>query len=401
MIHRILEKSLFYRFGLGKVLVILGARQTGKTTMLRELFQGEDTLFLNGDEGDVQSLFENISASRLEAVFGGKRVVVIDEAQRIKNIGLKLKLAVEKLPRPVQIIATGSSSFDLANEVNEPLTGRKREFRLFPLSFAELVNHHGLLEEKRLLPHRLVFGYYPEVASNPGSEREILRELSDSYLYRDVLMWERIKKPEKLVKLLQALALQIGAQSSYSELAQLCGLDVKTVEKYVVLLEQCFVIFRLGSFSRNLRNELKFSRKIYFYDNGIRNALLADFTIPETRRDTGALWENFLVSERMKKLEYDSWQSGTPGGAEAPASGPAANSPAGTRPHSWFWSTVSRQEIDYIEEGDGKLSAWEFKWNSGLGKAVKKYRKPENFFEAYPNCPFEIITPDNMENFVL
>lgn len=388
------------RFGQGKVILIMGARQTGKTTLLRELLAGmgqaQETVFLNGDESDVRALFENISSARLKALFGGKRFVVIDEAQRIRDIGLKLKLAADNLPKTVQIIATGSSSFDLANEVNEPLTGRKREFRLFPLSFAEMVNYHGPLEEKRLLPHRLVYGYYPEVVTNPGNEQEVLRELSDSYLYKDILTWERIKKPEKLIKLLQALALQIGSQVSYSELGQLCSLDTKTVEKYLVLLEQCFVIFRLGSFSRNLRNELKFSRKIYFYDNGIRNSLLADFTIAETRRDTGALWENFLVSERMKKLEYDCWL----GEKSTPEKSGSEKSASGTRPHTWFWRTVSQQEIDYIEERNGTISAWEFKWNSGMG-SIKKYKKPQKFFEAYPGSSFTLLTPDVMEDFLL
>jgi predicted AAA+ superfamily ATPase len=387
MIHRLLETGIPAHIGKGKVIVLMGARQTGKTTALKEIFSKyEDTLFLNGDESDVHLLFANLNAARAQTLFAGKRFVIIDEAQRIKDIGLRLKLIVDTLPMPTQIVATGSSSFDLANDVNEPLTGRKREFRLFPLSFDEMTRHHGILEEKRLLAHRLVFGMYPEVVANPGQERAVLRELSDSYLYKDVLMWERIKKPEKLLKLLQALALQIGSQVSYSELGGLCGIDVKTVEKYLVLLEQCFVIFRLGSFSRNIRNELKFSRKLYFYDNGIRNALLADFTIAETRRDIGALWENFLVSERQKKLEYDFWQKGT------------------VMPHTWFWRTTSQKEIDYLEERDGRISAWEFKWAGGVNRAAdsrKAYKKPKKFFDAYPDASFEIITPDRIEDFLL
>jgi predicted AAA+ superfamily ATPase len=298
--------------------------------------------------------------------------VVLDEAQRIKDIGVKLKLITDQLP-DIQLIVTGSSSFDLANQVNEPLTGRKWEYHMYPLSFAEMAAHHGLLDEKRLIPHRLVYGYYPDVVNHPGEEREILKLLSDSYLYKDILMWEQIKKPEKLVKLLQALAFQIGSKVSYSELGQTCGLDAKTIEKYIVLLEQCFVIFRLGSFSRNLRNELKNSRKIYFYDTGIRNAVIADFSIPETRRDTGALWENFLISERKKKLAYSHlWKN------------------------TWFWRTVSQQEIDYLEEGDGVLQAFEFKWNPGA-----KYKKPRTFLEAYPECTITLITPDNADEFLL
>jgi predicted AAA+ superfamily ATPase len=351
----------------------MGARQVGKTTLTGELFKGSpDTLWLNGDELDVQNLFENISSTRLKLLFGEKKYVVIDEAQRIKDIGLKLKLIADQLPE-IQLIATGSSSFDLANQVNEPLTGRKWEYRMYPVSFAEMVKHHGLLNEKRLIPHRLVYGYYPDVVNNIGNEKEVLKQLSDSYLYKDILMWEQIKKPEKLLKLLQAIAFQIGSQVSYSELGQICGLDVKTVEKYVVLLEQCFVIFRLGSFSRNLRNELKNSRKIYFYDTGIRNALIADFSLAESRRDIGALWENFLVSERKKKLEYDLlWKN------------------------SWFWRTTGQKEIDYIEEGDGVIHAFEFKWN-----ASATYKMPRQFLENYKESLFRVITPDNVEEFLL
>ena len=224
-------------------------------------------LWLNGDETDVQNLFRNISALRLKTIFGSKKIVVIDEAQRIENIGLsRLKLITDTMPE-IQLLATGSSSFDLTNKVNEPLTGRKWEYKMFPLSFKEMVEHHGLLDEKRLLPHRQVFGYYPDVVNNPGDEKDILKQLSDSYLYKDILMWEQIKKPDKILRLLQALAYQVGSQVSYNELGQLCGISSKTVEKYIDLLEKTFIIFKLSSFRRNLRNELKNSKKIYFYDN--------------------------------------------------------------------------------------------------------------------------------------
>ena len=373
MIHRILKDTMQARFGKGKAIILIGARQVGKTTLLKELFEDfSSALWLNGDEQDVQALFENISATRLKHIFGGKKYVIIDEAQRIKDIGLKLKLIVDQIP-DIQLIATGSSSFDLANQVNEPLTGRKWEYKMYPLSFAEMVKHHGLLDEKRLIPHRLVYGYYPDVVNNQGNEKEILQQLSDSYLYKDILMWEQIKRPEKLLKLLQAIAFQIGSQVSYLELGQICGLDSKTVERYIILLEQCYIIFRLGSFSRNLRNELKSSKKIYFYDNGIRNALIADFSLAETRRDIGALWENFLISERIKKLEYDiSWKN------------------------RWFWRTTDQKEIDYVEEGDGKINAFEFKWNPRA-----KYKIPKRFLENYQGSTFEVFTPENIEEFLL
>ncbi len=373
MIKRILKNTVHSKLNHGKAIILMGARQVGKTTLVKELFKSSDEMiWLNGDELDVQNLFENVSATRLRLIFGTKKYVVIDEAQRIKDIGLKLKLITDELPE-IQLIATGSSSFNLANEVNEPLTGRKWEYKMYPLSFAEMVQHHGLLDEKRLLRHRLVYGYYPDVVNNPGNEKEILKQLSDSYLYKDILMWEQIKKPEKLIKLLQAIAFQIGSQVSYSELAQLCGLDSKTVEKYIALLEQCYVIFRLGSFSRNLRNELKNSKKIYFYDNGIRNAIIADFSLTESRSDIGALWENYILSERQKKLDYD-----------------------GIWCNRWFWRTTDQKEIDYVEEGDGKIHAFEFKWNS-----LSKYKMPKQFVDNYSGSAFSVVSPENMEEFLL
>lgn len=373
MVERALEKTIKLRLNTGKAIVLLGARQVGKTTLLRTLFRdSQEVLWLNGDELDVQGLFATISATRLRAIFGKKKTIVIDEAQRISDIGLRLKLITDQIPE-VQLIATGSSAFELANKVNEPLTGRKWEFKMYPISFSEMVGHHGLLEEKRLLPHRLIYGYYPDVVNNAGAEKEILKQLSDSYLYKDVLLLEQIKKPDGLLKLLQALAFQLGSQVSYNELSQLCGLDSKTVEKYIVLLEQTFIIFRLGSFSRNLRNELKSSRKIYFYDNGIRNALIANFNQIELRQDIGALWENFVLSERLKKLHYDqSWVN------------------------TWYWRTKDQKEIDYIEEFDDRLMAYEFKWNP---KA--KNKTPKLFLETYQHSQFQVIHKENIEDFLL
>ncbi|MFI3286089.1 MAG: ATP-binding protein [Rikenellaceae bacterium] len=372
MVDRVIKDAITAKLGSKKAIILMGARQTGKTTLLRELFSAEEAiLWLNGDEADVRELFDNVTSTRLKAIIGNKKVVVIDEAQRIEDIGLKLKLITDNIP-DVQLVATGSSSFDLANKVNEPLTGRKWEYKIFPISFAEMVSHHGLMEEKRLLPHRLIYGYYPDVVTSQGEEKEILKQLSDSYLYKDILMWEQIKKPDKLLKLLQALAFQVGSQVSYNELAQLCGLDSKTVEKYILLLEQTFVIFRLSSFSRNLRNELKSSKKIYFYDNGIRNALIANFAQAELRGDMGALWENFLISERMKNNHYSNrWCN------------------------SWFWRTAQQQEIDYVEEEDGAIRAYEFKWNP---KA--KAKAPAKFLESY-GSEFSVVHPGNVDDFLL
>jgi hypothetical protein len=373
MITRILEKTIVDRLFKKKAILIMGPRQVGKTTLLQKIFDNkENLLWLNGDEPDVQALFVNLSATRLKALLGKRMILVIDEAQRIENIGLRLKLITDSLPE-IQLIATGSSSFELANKVNEPLTGRKWEYKMLPLSFSEMVAHNGLLEEKRMLPHRLIYGYYPDVVNHQGNEKEILKQLSDSYLYKDLLSWEQIQKPDKLIKLLQALAYQLGSQVSYNELGQLCGLDSKTVEKYIILLEQAFVVFRLNSFSRNLRNELKNSKKIYFYDNGIRNSLIANFNQVEMRTDTGALWENFLVSERIKYLNYShNWTN------------------------YWFWKTKEQKEIDFIEESDGIIRAYEFKWNPDA-----KVKIPKSFMTNYPQAQFEIIHRDNFESFLL
>lgn len=373
MITRRLENDIMARIGSGKAIIIMGARQVGKTTMLKNMYgEASGVLWLNGDEQDVRDLFANISASRLRAYIGSNKTVIIDEAQRIEDIGLRLKLITDQMP-DVQLIATGSSSFDLANKINEPLTGRKWEYKMFPLSFAEMADEHGLLEEKRLVPHRMVFGYYPEIVTHAGDERDRLLLLADSYLYKDIFSMDRVKKAEKIVKLLQALAFQIGSEVSYNELAQLCGLDPKTVERYIILLEQAYIIFRFGSFSRNLRNELKNSRKVYFYDNGIRNAVIGNFTQIENRNDTGALFENFAIAERMKKISYEKR------GAQ-----------------SWFWRMTGGKEIDYLEEVDGRLHAYEMKWNDKRKAAI-----PSAFSTAYPDATFSKITMKNIEDFIL
>ena len=373
MVERFLQKSIENHLHKGKVIILLGARQVGKSTLLEKLFaEKADVEWFNGDEATTRAFFSDVSAVRLEAYFKGKKYLIIDEAQQIEDIGLKLKLMVDKI-KDLQIVATGSSAFEIANKTNEPLTGRKWEYTMFPLSFAEMVEHHGLMTEKRMLPHRLLYGYYPDVINNAGDERKTLKLLSDSYLYKDILQWEGIQKPEKLTKLLQALAYQIGSEVSFSEIGNTVGLDAKTVEKYISLLEKCFIVFRLGSFSRNLRNELKFSKKIYFYDTGIRNAVIADFSDINTRQDIGGLWENFVISERKKVLEYNNiWAN------------------------SYFWRTTQQQEIDYIEEKDGRLTACEIKWNS---KA--KARLPLTFSNNYQNIDFKIINKDNVEEFLL
>ncbi len=373
MIDRLLYKSIEGKLFKGKIVVLAGARQVGKTTLLKQILRNkEGVLWLNGDEMQVQNLFNNASADRLLSEFGNNKIVILDEAQRIKDIGLRLKLIADA-DCDIQMIATGSSAFELANKVNEPLTGRKWEYQMFPLSFGEMVAHHGKMKEMRMLPKRIVYGYYPEVVTNEGNEIEILKLLTDAYLYKDILSWENIKHPDKLQTLLRALAYQVGSQVSFNELSQMCSLDSKTVERYITLLEQCYIIFRLPSFSRNLRHELKASRKIFFYDNGIRNALIADYTAPEIRQDIGALWENFVVSERIKCNEYyRRWVN------------------------RYFWRTTQQQEIDYLEEGGGKLHAYEIKWNPRKKATITK-----TFMDAYPDTGFKVITPENIAEFLL
>lgn len=373
MVERHIQSNIQSLLGGGKAIVIMGARQVGKSTLLRQMLgERQDVIWMNGDELDIQELFSNMTSTRIRAILGSKRILVIDEAQRISDIGLRLKLITDQVP-DVQVIATGSSSFELASKVNEPLTGRKREFRMYPLTFGEMVQHTQFLDEVRMIPHRMVYGYYPEVVCTPGDERAILKELSDSYLYKDVLSLDSINKPDKLVRLLKALALQIGSQVSYNEIGTLIGLDSKTVERYVDILEKSFIVFRLGTFSRNLRNELKASRKIYFWDLGIRNAVIGNLAQIENRTDAGELWENFVIAERMKR-----------------------NANKGSFAQNYFWRTRQQHEIDYLEEEDGILYAFEFKWN--LRKANVKC--PESFKTAYPEALYKVITPENIEEFL-
>ncbi|HFQ89137.1 MAG TPA: ATP-binding protein, partial [Desulfobulbus sp.] len=341
MIKRRLQETITDRLFKGKVIIILGARQVGKTTLVEHILSDLDYPFieLNGDEADVRELLADTTSTRLQAIVGRNKIVFIDEAQRINNIGITLKLFADKL-KEVQVIATGSSSFELTTKINEPLTGRKYQFQLFPPSYLEMVDHHGLLTENRLLEHRLIFGYYPEIITHPGEERELLQLVSDSFLYKDLLLLEDVTKPILFEKLLKALALQLGSEVSFNELARLTGANHQTVEKYITLLEKAFVIFRLPAFSRNVRNEIRKGKKFYFYDNGIRNAIINNFQLSSQRTDMGPLWENFLISERMKSLAH-----------------------MGLAVDRYFWRTTQQQEIDYIEESAQFLTAWEFKWN--------------------------------------
>ncbi len=372
MLPRLLEKTIQKRLKSGKVVVLLGARQVGKTTLMERLFHAADVLWLNGDDADTRILLKEANVRKLQNIIGKHTIVVIDEAQRIPEIGLCAKIIHDRI-KNVRLVLTGSSSFELRNQINESLTGRKAEFYLFPFSFEELCNARGLLDEKRMLEHRLVYGYYPEVVNNPDDAEQLIRELTDSYLYKDVIALEQIKKPEKLERLIQALALQVGSEVSFNELANHCSIDKETVERYIQMLERAFVIFRLPAYSKNVRNELKKARKIYFWDNGLRNAVIGQFASISKRLDTGALWENFLISERMKLNYYHN-----------------------SKANSFFWRTTAQQEIDYVEEDGNEIMAWEFKW-----KSTRKVNLPLTFSKAYEPKSFEVIGVENPEAFLL
>ena len=375
IIKRSLQDTLAGRLFKGKVIIVLGARQVGKTTLVENMLSGLDdpVMELNGDEADVRELLGNTTSTRLRAIVGPPKIVFIDEAQRISNIGLTLKLFADKLP-DVQVIATGSSSFELSSKINEPLTGRKYQFQLFAPSCLEMVEHHGLLTENRLLEHRLIFGYYPEIITHPGEELELLQLLSDSFLYKDLLLLEDVTRPVLFEKLLKALALQLGSEVSFNELSRLTGANRQTVEKYITLLEKAFVIFRLPAFARNVRNEIRKGKKFYFFDNGIRNAIIKNFRLPSQRTDMGPLWENFLISERLKTLSLHNLTA-----------------------DRYFWRTTQQQEIDYIEESSQALVAWEFKWGNRKRKRVKI---PKTFTRAYPEARCSVVTPENFMEFL-
>ena len=373
MIDRIIEKAILDKLFKGKAILIFGARQVGKTTLINKIAGeiNEQTLVLNGDEPDVRELLSNATSRRLKAYFGNNKLVIIDEAQGIKDIGITLKLITDQL-KDVQIMATGSSAFELADKTAESLTGRKYEFKLYPLSFGELVAQYGLLEEKRVLEHRMIFGYYPEIVNNETLAKEHLKLIAGSYLYKDILMLGKIKKTFLLEKILRALALQVGNEVSFNEIGNMVQAKGETVEKYIDLLEKAYIIFRLPAFSRNVRNEIKKGKKIYFCDNGIRNAIIGSFNPIEKRTDTGALWENFVVSERMKFLRH-----------------------SGIDTTMYFWRTTQQQEIDLIEEAESMLSAYEIKWQK------RKVRFSRTFLNAYPDCKMHIMMKDNVEDFLL
>lgn len=370
MFSRTIENAIVKKIDKGKAIVLVGARQVGKTTLLKKILKDKDYLFLDADDPVTRSILQSPTTEQIRTFIGNYKYVFLDEAQRISGIGLTLKIITDQF-KDVQLLVSGSSSFDLGNELNEPLTGRKWEYELFPISWEEYEYKLGFIKSEQQLENRLLYGFYPEVIKNQGDERETLKNLVNSYLYRDILAFSDIKKPEVLEKLLQALALQMGSEVNYNELSRLIGINKVTVQKYIDILEKSYVVFRLHSFSRNIRNEIKQNRKIYFYDNGIRNMIIGNFNPLNLRSDMGALWENFLVSERRKQNLYK-------------------NSFA----KMYFWRTKQQQEVDFVEEKNGKLNGFEFKWKD------RKKQFPKNFMETY-NAEGHIIHRKNFREFIV
>ncbi len=370
MYKRILEKAVNEKIGSGKAIIIVGARQVGKTTLIKNLLQGKDYLFLDADDPTVRQLLSSPNTEQIKTFLEDYNTVFIDEAQRIDGIGLTLKIITDQF-KNVQLFVSGSSSFDLGNKLNEPLTGRKWEYELFPISWEEFEKKEGFIKAEQQIENRLLYGFYPEVLNNKGKEREILKNLVSSYLYRDILAFSEIRKPEILDNLLLALALQVGSEVNYNELSQIVGINKITIQKYIDILEKGYIVFRLNSFSRNLRNEIKRNRKIYFYDNGLRNMIIGNFNQIKLRTDIGALWENFLISERVKQNAYKD-----------------------TLTRIYFWRTKQKQEIDFVEEKDGKIFGFEFKW-----KAKSKMKLPETFIKTY-DAETKVIDRNNFREFV-
>lgn len=371
MYSRTLTERIEKRIGSGKAIVVIGPRQVGKTTLIETILASKEYLLLNGDDPGIRKLLTEPNTEQIRSILGRYKYVFIDEAQRIEGVGLTMKIITDVF-KEVQLFISGSSSFDLGNKINEPLTGRKWEYQLFPVSWEEFEAHHGFLFAEQQLENRLLYGFYPDVLNHVGDEISVLRNLVNSYLYKDILSYADVRKPEVLEKLVQALALQIGNEVNYSELAQIVNVDKNTIAKYIDLLQKGYIVFKLGSFSRNLRNEIKTNKKIYFYDNGVRNMVIGNFNPLALRTDKGALWENFLISERMKQNEYKQRLSMT-----------------------YFWRTKQQQEVDFVEENAGNITGYEFKWNK-----KKTAQLPKTFVNAY-QADGRIIDQDNFRDFVI
>ncbi len=376
MYTRLLEAQIEQYLFRGRVIVLYGARRVGKTTLAKQLLEKhaeKRTRYLNCDLLSVRRALEVEEAATLKAFLGEQDLVVLDEAQQIPNIGRILKILVDEFPE-MQVIATGSSSFNLMSQAAEPLTGRMVRFELYPLALQELAGAQGYSAIEPRLDFLLRFGSYPSIVDLSEQEARVeLDELVSNYLYRDALAFVGMGKSTVLIKLLELLARQIGQEVSYQEIGQVLGIDRRSVVSYVDLLEQCFILFRIGAFSRNLRKEVAKSVKVYFYDLGVRNGLIQHFAPLSLRNDIGALWENFCIVERMKLLQYRRQFV-----------------------NQYFWRTYDQKEIDYVEEADGVLRGYEFKWNPNA-----KVKEPTDFLEAYPKSQFERVDRSNYWRFLL
>lgn len=374
LIQRLLLPQLQKATQSGRVVILYGPRQTGKTTLVRELVAqaGQVCRYINADELLYRDALGSQDKRALGDLIGDARLFVVDEAQRVPEIGLNLKIIVDSFP-DVAVVATGSASFDLANKVNEPLTGRTLTFTLYPISYAELSSTYGAFEARADLERWLLWGSYPGIVTADATLRErLLGELVGSYLYRDILELDGIRRSNKIVDLLRLLAFQIGQEVSVQELGTILGISRQTVERYLDLLEKVFVIFRVGGLARNLRKEISKTVRYYFYDNGVRNSLIQNFNRLSLRNDVGQLWENYLMVERRKVNEY-----------------------AGRQSNIYFWRTYDQKELDYVEERGGILRGYEFKWQGGVRAAVRR-----EFETAYPGAEIETITPENFTDFV-
>ncbi|MCK6605097.1 MAG: ATP-binding protein [Ignavibacteriaceae bacterium] len=368
MIRRHSEEEIKNRLFRGKLVILTGARQTGKTTLLKSIHagMGEESLFLNCDELSVREMLSVRSASELRLIAGNKKLIIIDEAQRVPELGITLKLFADEI-KEVQVIASGSSALGLSDTIFEPLTGRKFEITLPPVTIKEVLEYTGYAGTRSTLENYVIYGMYPAVITEQFDKRGLLRELSSSYLYKDVLMFRDLRRSEVIEKLLQLLAYQTGSLVSLNELASKLGIDIGTVSRYIDLMEKSFIIFRLPPFKRNLRNEITKMRKIYFYDTGIRNSVISDFSPLNQRQDAGALWENFVISERIKFLMNKS-----------------------DRPNLYFWRTQQGQETDLVEEIDGRLSGYEIKLSE---KSAGRF--PVTFLNTYKDATADFITREN------
>ena len=371
MIERLLKGRISGKLFKGKAIVLLGPRQVGKTTLIQQVLEGKDYLFLNGDDPLIRDMLTGANNFKIKDIIGNHKIIFIDEAQRIADIGLTAKIIVDQF-KEVQLFMSGSSALEINNTTQESLTGRKWEYNLYPISWEELEQSVGYVAAEQQLEHRLVYGMYPDVVSHAADEYQVLKELTGSYLYKDILGLTGIRKPDLLDRLLKALALQVGSEVSYNELANLLGVDKATVIRYIDILEKSFIVFQLHSFSRNQRNEIKNNRKIYFYDNGIRNMVINNLNPLDLRNDKGALWENFLITERIKMQAYKQHYTS-----------------------NYFWRTVQKQEIDFVEDAGGQIAAYEFKW-----KDSGRNRIPASFIETY-KATASIIHRGNFREFVM